>query len=217
MEAPEYDDGTSDMWACGSLFIGAISAADHFSRAWHADRTSVEARGLFTADWNGVVRRGEAVFLADPVSVDGFAAPWRICPAGSRVGQGARALADDCGFLEEYQHEPLGERHCAGSRDGETQWADRPGFRYRRNAGRAVHLGVRVRCGEWGGGAGDGLGLQAAPQASASATARAAGLGGVARLKTTVTAFKDGDWRWVYYGNSTTGSVKSSADSVDVR
>lgn len=36
-------------------------------------------------------------------------------------------------------------------------------------------------------------------------------------LKTTVTASKDGDWRWVYYGNSTTGSAKSATDFVDVQ
>ncbi|MPY56803.1 hypothetical protein FNH08_06370 [Streptomyces spongiae] len=36
-------------------------------------------------------------------------------------------------------------------------------------------------------------------------------------LKTTVTASKDGDWRWAYYGNSTTGSAKSATDFVDVQ
>ncbi|WP_031108415.1 hypothetical protein [Streptomyces sp. NRRL S-146] len=36
-------------------------------------------------------------------------------------------------------------------------------------------------------------------------------------LKTTVTASVDGYYRWVYYGNSTTGVATSTADYVDVR
>jgi hypothetical protein len=36
-------------------------------------------------------------------------------------------------------------------------------------------------------------------------------------LKTTVTASVDGSYRWVYYGNSTTGVAISAADYVDVR
>ncbi|MEU7717467.1 hypothetical protein [Streptomyces tibetensis] len=36
-------------------------------------------------------------------------------------------------------------------------------------------------------------------------------------LKTTVTASADGSFRWVYYGNSTTGVATSAADYVDVR
>ncbi|MEU6442300.1 hypothetical protein [Streptomyces sp. NPDC047046] len=36
-------------------------------------------------------------------------------------------------------------------------------------------------------------------------------------LKTTVTAGVDGYYRWVYYGNSTTGAATSAADYVDVR
>jgi hypothetical protein len=36
-------------------------------------------------------------------------------------------------------------------------------------------------------------------------------------LKTTVTASVDGSYRWVYYGNSTTGVAASAADYVDVR
>ncbi|MFF8394230.1 hypothetical protein [Streptomyces sp. NPDC016172] len=36
-------------------------------------------------------------------------------------------------------------------------------------------------------------------------------------LKTTVTASVDGSFRWVYYGNSTTGVATSAADYVDVR
>lgn len=36
-------------------------------------------------------------------------------------------------------------------------------------------------------------------------------------LKTTVTASVDGYYRWVYYGNSTTGVATSAADYVDVR
>jgi hypothetical protein len=36
-------------------------------------------------------------------------------------------------------------------------------------------------------------------------------------LKTTVTASVDGSYRWVYYGNSTTGVATSAADYVDVR
>ncbi|UUU31518.1 hypothetical protein JIX56_17280 [Streptomyces sp. CA-210063] len=36
-------------------------------------------------------------------------------------------------------------------------------------------------------------------------------------LKTTVTASTDGSYRWVYYGNSTTGVATSAADYVDVR
>ncbi|MFF7867306.1 hypothetical protein ACFZCT_12695 [Streptomyces qaidamensis] len=36
-------------------------------------------------------------------------------------------------------------------------------------------------------------------------------------LKTTVTASVDGYYRWVYYGNSTTGVATSVADYVDVR
>ncbi|MGW3818475.1 hypothetical protein [Streptomyces sp. NPDC005046] len=36
-------------------------------------------------------------------------------------------------------------------------------------------------------------------------------------LKATVTASVDGSYRWVYYGNSTTGVATSAADSVDVR
>ncbi|WP_189782203.1 hypothetical protein [Streptomyces capitiformicae] len=35
-------------------------------------------------------------------------------------------------------------------------------------------------------------------------------------LKTTVTASTDGSYRWVYYGNSTTGRATSAADYVDV-
>jgi hypothetical protein len=35
-------------------------------------------------------------------------------------------------------------------------------------------------------------------------------------LKTTVTASTDGSYRWVYYGNSTTGAATSAADYVDV-
>ncbi|WEH29240.1 hypothetical protein [Streptomyces sp. AM 3-1-1] len=40
---------------------------------------------------------------------------------------------------------------------------------------------------------------------------------GTGNLKTTVTAGVDGYYRWVYYGNSTTGSATSTADYVDVR
>ena len=36
-------------------------------------------------------------------------------------------------------------------------------------------------------------------------------------LKATVTASADGSYRWVYYGNSTTGVATSPADYVDVR
>ncbi|MEU0999405.1 hypothetical protein [Streptomyces tibetensis] len=36
-------------------------------------------------------------------------------------------------------------------------------------------------------------------------------------LKTTVTASVDGSFRWVYYGNSTTGVATGAADYVDVR
>jgi hypothetical protein len=36
-------------------------------------------------------------------------------------------------------------------------------------------------------------------------------------LKATVTASVDGSFRWVYYGNSTTGVATSAADYVDVR
>lgn len=36
-------------------------------------------------------------------------------------------------------------------------------------------------------------------------------------LKITVTASVDGSYRWVYYGNSTTGAATSAADHVDVR
>ncbi len=36
-------------------------------------------------------------------------------------------------------------------------------------------------------------------------------------LKTTVTASTDGSYRWVYYGNSTTGAATSAGDYVDVR
>ncbi|MGX2996695.1 hypothetical protein JNUCC64_20875 [Streptomyces sp. JNUCC 64] len=36
-------------------------------------------------------------------------------------------------------------------------------------------------------------------------------------LRTTVTASVDGSYRWVYYGNSTTGVATSAADHVDVR
>ncbi|MFJ4540936.1 hypothetical protein ACIP39_34000 [Streptomyces tibetensis] len=36
-------------------------------------------------------------------------------------------------------------------------------------------------------------------------------------LKTTVTASVDGSFRWVYYGNSTTGVATSAADYIDVR
>lgn len=36
-------------------------------------------------------------------------------------------------------------------------------------------------------------------------------------LKATVTASVDGSYRWVYYGNSTTGVATSAADYVDVR
>jgi hypothetical protein len=36
-------------------------------------------------------------------------------------------------------------------------------------------------------------------------------------LKTTVTASADGYYRWVYYGNTTTGVATSAADYIDVR
>ncbi len=36
-------------------------------------------------------------------------------------------------------------------------------------------------------------------------------------LKTTVTASKDGTWRWSYGGNDTTGATTSGGDHVDVR
>ncbi|MFD2691419.1 hypothetical protein ACFS5L_42270 [Streptomyces phyllanthi] len=36
-------------------------------------------------------------------------------------------------------------------------------------------------------------------------------------LKTTVTASTDGSFRWVYYGNTTTGRATSKADYIDVR
>jgi hypothetical protein len=36
-------------------------------------------------------------------------------------------------------------------------------------------------------------------------------------LKATVTASVDGYYRWVYYGNSTTGVATSAADYIDVR
>ncbi|MFD7712837.1 hypothetical protein ACFV6E_30995 [Streptomyces sp. NPDC059785] len=37
------------------------------------------------------------------------------------------------------------------------------------------------------------------------------------QLKTTVTASKDGTWRWRYSGNTTTGASNSSGDYVDVK
>lgn len=36
-------------------------------------------------------------------------------------------------------------------------------------------------------------------------------------LKVTVTASADGYYRWVYYGDSTTGVAAGAADCVDVR
>lgn len=36
-------------------------------------------------------------------------------------------------------------------------------------------------------------------------------------LKTTVTASTDGSFRWVYYGDTTTGTATSAADYIDVR
>ncbi|MPY54996.1 hypothetical protein [Streptomyces acidicola] len=53
--------------------------------------------------------------------------------------------------------------------------------------------------------------------ASSYTTVKKVTSGSTGGLKTTVTAGKDGYWRWVYYGNSTTGSAKSAADFVDVR
>lgn len=40
---------------------------------------------------------------------------------------------------------------------------------------------------------------------------------GTGALKTTVTASKDGTWRWAYGGNDTTGAATSGGDHVDVR
>lgn len=40
---------------------------------------------------------------------------------------------------------------------------------------------------------------------------------GSGNLKTTVKASKTGTWRWVYYGNTTTGPSKSSGDHVVVK
>lgn len=53
--------------------------------------------------------------------------------------------------------------------------------------------------------------------ASSFTTVKKVTSSGTGGLNTTVTASKDGDWRWVYYGNSTTGSAKSAGDFVDVR
>ncbi|MDQ0930379.1 hypothetical protein QFZ49_000286 [Streptomyces turgidiscabies] len=36
-------------------------------------------------------------------------------------------------------------------------------------------------------------------------------------LRTTVTASTDGFFRWVYYGNTTTGTATSGQDYIDVR
>ncbi|MEU9140283.1 hypothetical protein AB0D33_30750 [Streptomyces sp. NPDC048404] len=48
-------------------------------------------------------------------------------------------------------------------------------------------------------------------------TVKKATTGSTGGLKTTVTASVDGYYRWVYYGNSTTGVATSVADYVDVR
>ncbi|MFB7245471.1 hypothetical protein CW362_10575 [Streptomyces populi] len=48
-------------------------------------------------------------------------------------------------------------------------------------------------------------------------TVKKATTSGTGSLKATVTATVDGSYRWVYYGNSTTGAATSAADYVDVR
>ncbi|MDX3131560.1 hypothetical protein PV367_17615 [Streptomyces europaeiscabiei] len=48
-------------------------------------------------------------------------------------------------------------------------------------------------------------------------TVKKATTSGTGALKTTVTASTDGSYRWVYYGNSTTGVATGAADYVDVR
>ncbi|MFJ2115888.1 MULTISPECIES: hypothetical protein [unclassified Streptomyces] len=48
-------------------------------------------------------------------------------------------------------------------------------------------------------------------------TVKKATTSGTGALKSTVTASTDGSYRWVYYGNTTTGTAVSTADYVDVR
>ncbi|MGX1548372.1 hypothetical protein [Streptomyces adustus] len=48
-------------------------------------------------------------------------------------------------------------------------------------------------------------------------TVKKATAGSTGGLKTTVTASVDGYYRWVYYGNSTTGVATGTADYIDVR
>lgn len=48
-------------------------------------------------------------------------------------------------------------------------------------------------------------------------TVKKATTSGTGALKTTVTASADGSYRWVYYGNSTTGVATAASDYIDVR
>ncbi|MGW6024276.1 hypothetical protein [Streptomyces sp. NPDC055099] len=53
--------------------------------------------------------------------------------------------------------------------------------------------------------------------ASSYTTVKKVNANGSGALKTTVKASKTGAWRWVYYGNTTTGPSTSAADNVVVR
>nr|WP_202468022.1 hypothetical protein [Streptomyces sp. SID8378] len=60
--------------------------------------------------------------------------------------------------------------------------------------------------------------LQFKPSGSASySTVKKVYADGSGNLKTTLKATKTGTWRWVYYGNTTTGASKSSGDNVVVK
>lgn len=60
--------------------------------------------------------------------------------------------------------------------------------------------------------------LQFKPTGATSyATVKKVYANGSGDLKTTVTASKTGTWRWVYYGNTTTGQSTSTGDSVTVK
>ncbi|WP_282687035.1 MULTISPECIES: hypothetical protein [unclassified Streptomyces] len=60
--------------------------------------------------------------------------------------------------------------------------------------------------------------LQFKPAGSASySTVKKVYANGSGNLKTTVKASRTGTWRWVYYGNTTTGASTSSGDNVVVK
>ncbi|MFC9279191.1 hypothetical protein [Streptomyces collinus] len=89
--------------------------------------------------------------------------------------------------------------------------------------GKPITVTGKVTRANWGTKRYDGYGGRTvslqfrAKGATAFRTVKKATTSSTGGLKATVTASLDGYYRWVYYGNSTTGVATSTADYVDVR